>query len=422
MVRRGRYAANQLLLLLATFLILLCWWNLRQIVSAPAVDNVAPQARLSFTFDDGLTTSLAKAAPILARYGFRATDFVITNCVGTAGICPANTDTDYMTWNQIGQLHQQYGWEIGSHTVTHPALGEVSIGKQEHELADSKIALAQHGYTATSFASPYGDYSNQTLALAAKYYQVHRGFWDIGYNYWPYNEYLLKVQQIQSNISVSQAESFIDHAIQDKQWVIFVFHDIKDRPSTNPDDFEYATDSLNQIAHYAKQRQIAVTTIGQNPTTSSTNLLANASFNDGLTGGWTTDTPHNVGVDCHDHGSYPDPHCSVRLTSGNASSHLFSPALPVQPAMTYVIKSFLDVIYIDQGEVGYYIDEYNSNGHWISGQWKSAEHNTFVENINFTYRPTSRAVRYARLQLFLTPRTHITAYADTFQWYPVGKQ
>ncbi len=55
--------------------------------------------------------------PILKKYGFGATFFV------TEGFDFTDNKTDYMTWEEISQLHRD-GFEIGNHTRDH--LGAVN--------------------------------------------------------------------------------------------------------------------------------------------------------------------------------------------------------------------------------------------------------------------------------------------------------
>lgn len=86
-----------------------------------------------------------------------------------------------------------------------------------------------------------------------------------------------------------------------------------------------------------------------------------------------------------------------------------------------MVKSYLNVTTIVRGQVGYYVDEYDSSGKWVSGQWKDSEDTPFVENINFTYQPSSAAIKQARLQIYLTPGSGIQAYVDNFQWFPIGR-
>src|SRR3990172_11476281 len=94
-----------------------------QALAAPA--NIAPAAKISFTFDEGYASALTQAAPTLAKYGLSGTVYVTTGCMGMTtapNSCRANTDATYMSWDQLSQLKNSYGWEVGSHTVSHPYL------------------------------------------------------------------------------------------------------------------------------------------------------------------------------------------------------------------------------------------------------------------------------------------------------------
>jgi peptidoglycan/xylan/chitin deacetylase (PgdA/CDA1 family) len=388
---------------------------------ATSVNNIAAKPKISFSFDDGLGSVITHAAPILAKYGLQGTSYIIADCPGTKGTCRANPDADYMSWDQITQLHDKYGWEIGSHSLSHPSFSKLTESEQEHELSESKKILAQHGFDARTFATPYGDYNHNTLALAAKYYQSHRGFWDYGFNDWPYSDYLLPVQQVQAGVSIEQIQGYIDTAIANRQWLVLVFHDIKDSPSHDPDDFEYSTQGLDQIASYIKRRGIQVSTVSDGLIQSNVNLLGDTSFANGLDDGWSTDTPKLVVADSNGHGSYPEPQHAIRFKSKGASAHLFSPKITVAPDATYMIKSFLNVESIKQGEIGYYIDEYDKKGEWLSGQWKVTEPTSFVEDINIAYQPTSPDVHKARLQIYTVDGTSVDAYVDNAQWFPLTK-
>ncbi len=395
-----------------------------------AVQNPTASAKISFTFDDGFASALTQAAPTLSKYGVSGTIYIPTSCIGTVGTCRANPSGTYLTWAQVKTLQNTHKWEIGSHTVTHPCL--VSIGgdcqaaklttaQVTQELAQSKAALAAQGFTALSFATPYGDYDNGVLALIAKYYTSHRGFADRKNNLWPFNDYLLNNFPVNTGVTVAQVKVRIDQAIANKEWLVLTFHDIKVTPSTNPEDEEFSTANLDQIAAYVKtkvdSKQIEALNVQKGSVTSDVNFLANSTFNNGIATGWTTDSPTTITKDIGTNGSYPDPMSSIKLVSTTKSVHLFSPQVSVSSSDKYIIKSFLNVRTISSGEVGFYIDEYNASGNWISGQYKVGERSAFVENIGFMYVPTSPAVVKARLQVIVTANVGITAFLDNVQWF-----
>lgn len=399
-----------------------------------AVVNPSSAAKISFTFDDSLASQVTYAAPTLAKYGYSGTDYVLTGCVGMTSVpntCRANEDTPYMTWDQIAQLKNTYGWEIGSHTVDHYCLASTGDGTDcqtnqltpaqvTYELTQSKADLAAHGYNATDFATPYGDYNNSVLAQIAKLYASQRGFADIGYNSWPNSDYYIKEQQVQGGASVNTVEGYINSAIQNNQWLVLVLHNVLPKASNKADDYEFSTTNLDKIAAYIKSKNVPVVNVVNGLVTSDVNLLSNSSFNNGLADGWTTDAPSNITADASNNGSWPDPTNSIKFVGGTTKSHLFSPKVSIDPGTTYMLKNFLNVAQNSSGEVGFYIDEYNSNGNWISGQYKATERSSFVEEMNFSYKPSSANVAKASLQVGLTANSGIVAYLDNSQWFPLS--
>jgi peptidoglycan/xylan/chitin deacetylase (PgdA/CDA1 family) len=401
----------------------------------PVGTSLTASPKISFTFDDSLASTYTNVLPILSKYGLTGTDYAITGCIGMITVpntCHANTDTPYMSWTQLETL-QNDGWEIGSHTVTHPYLATsdatdgqpnvLTAAQVTQELTQSKADLAAHGINATDFSTPYGDYNNAVLAQIAKYYASQRGFADQNNNDWPaYNDYIINDYQVEGTTTVAQVEAKIDDAIANNRWLVLTMHNILPKPSTNPDDYEWGTTQLDQVAAYVKAKQdaglISSVHINQGLITSSTNLLPNGSFNDGIADGWRTDDPSAITADHGTNGSYPDPANSIRLTSGaSGNTHLFSPKAAVSPGTTYILKNFLNVQSISSGSVGFYIDEYDANGNWISGQYKKAEPTAFVEEMDFSYTPTSASVASASLQV-IVGGTGITAYLDNVQWFP----
>lgn len=413
--------------------------------ASAAVTNPAPAAQISFTFDDGLQSTFTNAQPVLAQNGLTGTDYVITGCVGmttTPNTCNANQDRPYMTWQQIQTLQNTDGWEIGSHTVDHDCLASsaqtdpsdcanaapLTNAQLTTELSGSKSSLAANGINATDFSTPYGDYNNNVIAQIAKYYGTMRQFKNAAgnTNVWPYSDYFLQDFTVQQGTNtVANVESAINNAITNKQWLILTFHDIVTTPSTNPDDYQYSTSELQQIASYVKSKvqggQIKNVNINKGLVTSDTNMLPNSSFNSGIGAGWTTDNATDVKADTGTNGSYPDATNSVHVTtpSGGANVHLFSPQVPVSSGTTYMFKNFLNLQSISSGAVAYYVDEYDANGNWISGQYLKQETSPFVENMNFTYKPSSANVSKASLQI-IANGAGINAYLDNSQMFPLS--
>jgi peptidoglycan/xylan/chitin deacetylase (PgdA/CDA1 family) len=135
-----------------------------------------PAQTVVLTFDDGFANFYEAAMPVLARYGFGATVFVITGHVGGhndwdqspagLGLLPM------LSWQQVTEVAKA-GIEIGSHTQTHPDLRRCSPAEVEHEMTASRADIEQHlGLRAESFAYPYGGVNDVSGQVAAREFRA----------------------------------------------------------------------------------------------------------------------------------------------------------------------------------------------------------------------------------------------------------
>lgn len=106
------------------------------------------------TFDDGYKDAYEHAYPILKKYGFIGVFYIIAGSVG---------DGAYLTWDQIKELHQN-GMIIGSHTISHPDLRNISDTELTSQLSGSRNLIKDHtGITTTDFCYPAGKYNEQVI-------------------------------------------------------------------------------------------------------------------------------------------------------------------------------------------------------------------------------------------------------------------
>ncbi len=132
---------------------------------------------VAITFDDAFSSVFELAAPILRRYGMPATVFVPTAHAGAGepmqwpGIgqwleTPHEHELLPMSWAQLLEL-RELGWEIGSHTHSHPRLTKLAGDALAAELCESQRVLeAELGVPCRSLAYPYGDLDHQVVNAA----------------------------------------------------------------------------------------------------------------------------------------------------------------------------------------------------------------------------------------------------------------
>jgi peptidoglycan/xylan/chitin deacetylase (PgdA/CDA1 family) len=123
-----------------------------------------PSRTVVVTFDDGYRDNYEHAAPILTEFGVPATFFVTTDAIGSERVMPWDEHVrgrvPWMNWNQVRELYSR-GFEIGSHTLTHPDLGQLRGPRAWEEISDSKARLEGHlGAGIPFFAYPFGGEEN----------------------------------------------------------------------------------------------------------------------------------------------------------------------------------------------------------------------------------------------------------------------
>jgi peptidoglycan/xylan/chitin deacetylase (PgdA/CDA1 family) len=128
---------------------------------------VNQQKVVILTFDDGYKSQYSNAIPIMDKYGFKATFYIVCNYVG-------NGD-NRMTWNEIKSL-QQEGHDIASHTMNHDDLSKLPAQEVEYEVAQSKQCLLDQGINPKSFAYPFNGGSDDPSVIntVASYYGLAR--------------------------------------------------------------------------------------------------------------------------------------------------------------------------------------------------------------------------------------------------------
>lgn len=128
-----------------------------QLVDNLENDAPLPEKPLLITFDDGYLDNYTNAYPILKKYEFTATIFVVTDFI--------SSDPRFMTWEQVKELSEN-GITIASHTMQHKSLTDISDDEIKTQLIGSKRALEyQLGKEEKYFAYPTGTYNMHIAQL-----------------------------------------------------------------------------------------------------------------------------------------------------------------------------------------------------------------------------------------------------------------
>jgi peptidoglycan/xylan/chitin deacetylase (PgdA/CDA1 family) len=141
------------------------------------VTGTLPEKSVVVTFDDGLA-SVVRAKPILDAVGFPGTIFVIKNFM-------ENGDPPYSGWLEsvrrsehaselqpldwaTAEMLVEGGWEVGSHTVSHPLLPNLPDDELTVELDSSRAWIVERLGRCETLAYPYGRADERVASVAEK--------------------------------------------------------------------------------------------------------------------------------------------------------------------------------------------------------------------------------------------------------------
>jgi peptidoglycan/xylan/chitin deacetylase (PgdA/CDA1 family) len=133
--------------------------------------------RAAVTFDDAYTSVLHLASPVLDSLGVRATVFVPSGYIEPKRPLAWPTNDQWLgtqweselmplSWEELGQLLER-GWDVGSHTQSHPHLTGLTTTSLQEELEASRTACEEHlDEPCITIAYPYGEYNEHVTAAA----------------------------------------------------------------------------------------------------------------------------------------------------------------------------------------------------------------------------------------------------------------
>ena len=134
---------------------------------------------VAITFDDAYRSVHRVAWPIMRRRGLVGTVFVPTDFPGTErpmswkGIDhwadgPHASDMVPMSWDELRELRDA-GWEVGSHTCSHPHLTSLDDPELARQLRESReVCEEKMGEACASIAYPYGDVDERVIRVAGE--------------------------------------------------------------------------------------------------------------------------------------------------------------------------------------------------------------------------------------------------------------
>lgn len=203
---------------------------------------------VSLTFDDAWLSVYENIVPLLEKEGFFATFYINTGVLNQP-----NRFSD----DQVRSL-KEAGHEIAAHTVTHTHLNALTEEQVDKELVESKKRLEfLIEAPVRDFAAPFGEADSSVRAEIKKNYQSNRTT-EEGFNLKiRFDPYLIHVQNIKDSTQIQEVEQWLDYALSNKAWLVFVYHQVDDNNST------WGEKPENVMQHIAaiKKRSMQILTV-----------------------------------------------------------------------------------------------------------------------------------------------------------------
>lgn len=201
------------------------------------------RSAFSFTFDDGFISQYENARPILNAFGFPASFYLMP---------PFLTDSlpgiwRYGTWSMFLEMAME-GHEIGSHTMTHPALTTLSPGDTStpgtimYELYQSRQAIEARvndsipGYKCITLAYPFSDRNELVDSLTSLFYEAGRSEGLMPVNHIPdfwfnLSSYLVRFDEPRDSLihDLEELYTFLNwtsQSILNNQWAMIMLHEM----------------------------------------------------------------------------------------------------------------------------------------------------------------------------------------------------
>jgi peptidoglycan/xylan/chitin deacetylase (PgdA/CDA1 family) len=128
-----------------------------------------PRRPIIITFDDGYRSTYHTAWPILRRYGFSATVFLVASLIGKTNAWDVEERQEpLLSESEIREM-QSGAITFGSHTLSHRPLTRIPLEDAARELADSREMLESLlDKPVTTLCYPYAKQNRTIRGLALK--------------------------------------------------------------------------------------------------------------------------------------------------------------------------------------------------------------------------------------------------------------
>lgn len=138
---------------------------------APYLSGERTGKVFGITFDDGFRNVLTHALPVLSALGFTSTNYLVAHQLDGTNVWDAHHNIPSQPLMSKDQARQwsQSGQEVGSHTLDHVHLPDISDQDVRTQLVQSRRILSELiEQDVTAFCYPYGHFKPEHAKIVAE--------------------------------------------------------------------------------------------------------------------------------------------------------------------------------------------------------------------------------------------------------------
>jgi len=198
---------------------------------------------ITMTFDDGFASNI-EAARLMRGYGYVGSAYIIPEFIGTE---------NYLNQVDIDEL-AGFGWDIGGHGKDNLVLLEPS--EVDTHLATMYAYLKEKGYKGGEhYVYPNGGYNLSVRSQVLEYFISARTIDGFSQPLTEINRSTVNAYTVSSSTSISEVINYVERAINDRSWLIIVWHDLNDNPMS---DVEYRYEDFKFLLEYLSKQEVEV--------------------------------------------------------------------------------------------------------------------------------------------------------------------
>ena len=170
------------------------------------INSKTSKKKIIITFDDGYENIFTEAMPVLKKFNFSATCFIVNKKIGYFNDWDKNQKNfkkkKLMNKKQINTWINN-GFEVGSHTMNHYNLKYLSNDQKKYQILKPKqFFKTNYGINIQSFSYPFGCYNEDCLKILKRNYKFAVTTKRSRYNKGKFNPLEIPRVPVNSNTSI----------------------------------------------------------------------------------------------------------------------------------------------------------------------------------------------------------------------------